>query len=220
MKKKCVLLGSGGLDTQMSMVLLREKYDIIPIYFDYGQKTALKEIPAITEYSRHLINKEPIILKLNDYQKLLGEIWALTGNVAETLPDKEKIFIPGRNIVFLLYAAIYGYYHDAETLAISLHKDDSISGDCKPPFVESFMKSLSLGMSTPKFPKEYNILMPLKDLHKWEAIKLVSDSEVDFSMSWSCDDSKEFQCGVCRQCVERKDMFKKANYTDPTKYLK
>lgn len=219
MKTKCILLGSGGLDTQMSMILLRDKYDILPIYFDYGQKTATKEIPAIISYSRHLISKDPVILKLNDYQSLLGDIWALTGNVEETFPDKEKIFIPGRNIVFLLYASIYGYFNDTSILAISLHKDDSISGDCKPPFVESFQQSLSLGMSTPKFPKEYKILMPLKDLHKWEAIKLTSVSDVDFSMSWSCDDSKEYQCGSCRQCIERKNMFQIAGVKDNTKYL-
>lgn len=217
---KVALLGSGGLDTMCSMILLKEAgYDIQPIYFDYDQKTASKEIPAVRRYAKEIIGKDVIVFKMQDYQTILGNIWALTGNVSETIEDKESIFIPGRNIIFLLFAAIDGYFKDTYKMAISLHKNDTISGDCKPPFVESFARTLTLGMSTPKRPVEYEILMPLKDLYKYQAIKAASMAGYDLSISWSCDDSKEHHCGICRQCIERKNMFELAGVQDNTIYL-
>jgi len=218
--KKCILLASGGLDTQISMAMLNEDgYDILPIYFDYGQQTSKKEIPALKKYSNSILGKDPEIRKLDNYTSVLENMWALSGDVSETYNDKEKIFIPGRNIMFLLFSAVIGYYDNRYELVLSLHKSDTISGDCKIDFTEAFQHALTLGMSTPKYPVEYKIIAPLKDMEKWEAIQVGASLGIDFSESWSCDDSKEEHCGVCQQCTERKKMFNKANITDPTIYL-
>lgn len=219
--KKCILLGSGGLDSQISMGILNDQgYEIEVVYFDYDQKTKIREIPALEKYTQSILRKKPKIISLADYTQFIQSNWAITGDVEQTFNNKEKIFIPGRNIVFLLYSAIMGYYSESYKLVLSLHKSDSISGDCKPDFCTSFQHSLSLGMSTPSNPLTYEIITPLKDLHKHEAIKIGHQLGLNMGDSWSCDHSLEKHCGECNQCIERKHMFQLAGVSDLTEYLK
>ena len=218
--KKIILLGSGGLDTQMSMGILNDQgYDIETVYFDYGQATRKTEIPALKKYTKSILGKEPHVKSISEYMNFIKDSWAVKGSPEDTFDDKEKIFIPGRNIVFLLYASIMGYYSNIYELCLSLHKSDSISGDCKPAFTKSFSETLSLGLSTPRYPVKFKIVTPLADMEKWEAIQIGDSLGLNFSESWSCDDSKEAHCGVCLQCKERKYMFEKAEIEDTVVYL-
>ena len=220
-KEKVILLGSGGLDTQISMGILNDQgYEIETVYFDYGQATAKTEIPALKKYTKTILNKEPTIKSVNEYMNFIKNSWAVTGTPEDTFEDKEKIFIPGRNIVFLLYAAIMGYYTKTYNLCLSSHKSDTVSGDCTPEFIKSFANSLTFGLSTPKFPVVYKIITPLANMYKHESIQAGYELGLDFSESWSCDDSKEEQCGICLQCRERKHMFSMAGIEDPTVYLR
>jgi len=218
--KKVILLGSGGIDTQISMGILNDDgYDIETVYFDYGQATAKTEIPALKKYTKSILNKEPHVKSITEYMNFIKSSWAVTGSPEDTFDDKEKIFIPGRNIVFLLYSSIMGYYTQTYKLCLSLHKSDTISGDCKPEFTKSFGETLSLGLSTPKFPVDFEIITPLADMEKWESIQVGYSLGLNFGESWSCDDSQEEHCGICLQCRERKHMFSLAGITDPTVYL-
>ena len=219
-KKKCIVLTSGGLDSQVSIGLLNNKgYEIEAIFFDYKQNTKEKELFAAKKYCKDILNKEPKVIDIFSYMELVKNTWSGGGKVPDKDSKHTTIFIPGRNIIFLLYSSIVGYYQDIYNLVLSLNKSDVVSGDCKKDFCLSFEKSLSLGMSVKEKKTKYRILTPLSKLTKSEVIRVGADLNLNLRDSWSCYDNKEKQCGICYNCTKRKEAFKKAKVQDLTEYL-
>jgi len=208
---------SGGLDSSvMVQKLENEGYYPIPIFIDYGQKTAIVEFDRL----RQVWPK----CKLIRFD-LMGGIrcWATNpGDQFIPTPKRERdlMFIPGRNIFFLTRLAVEAYYFHAHYLALGNNTDDLTCGDCKPPFLESMAKSLTLGMSTRDAGEyEYEILQPFGDMSKADIVRYGHDHGVAIEKTWSCYDFQEKHCGVCWNCVERKHAFEKAGVEDKTGYI-
>ena len=151
MKKKAVVVFSGGQDSTTCLIHALQLYDEVHcITFDYGQRHRA-EIDAAQQLSKQL---GATVHKVLD-ASLLNEL-AISSLTRDNIPvptvnssgeSLPSTFVPGRNILFLTLASIYAYQVQAECVITGVCETD-FSGypDCRDEFVKALNKALELGM--------------------------------------------------------------------------
>lgn len=227
MNEKAILLNSGGLDSLASAgLLLTAGVDLMGLNVNYGQAIWSKEIAAAEQWTNVLkkrFGEERISLKsieLRDYHNFVSDNPVVRGVALGQEIDPIVNFVPGRNIVFLLFAAIYGYDQGIRNMVLSGQESDHISGDLSTEFQDSMAKMLSIGMGTYGRKEPYQIWSPLLRLGytKGDAVKWLIKNNMPVEMSWSCYSVQKNQCGKCHNCVSRREAFTEAALPDPTEY--
>jgi len=222
---KTAMLHSGGLDSYVtSALLLGMGRDVEAFFFDYGQVTVDVELEAAKNcvldlqeaYGRKAIDLHYV--GLLDYKKYVEKVSIVGGIAPDAKQDGKLIFVPGRNILFLLYTAIATYDAGIREIAFSSHRSDRVAGDCRPEFVEAFQTMLRWGMGVKGAQEPYRIWSPLQGMTKGDVVRTAHQRGLLLSKSWSCYRPGELHCGVCHNCEDRKMAFKEAGVTDPTEY--
>ena len=227
-KKNAIILCSGGLDSIVTAHYVKRKlgYNKLKIiFFNYGQKTLLKEkkcsklcakkfgadfkeiaLPELSEISTSLINRDGKIKKV------------INSELGDTKKESKKWYVPCRNLIFLSYAMAF-----AESLFIRKKgKYDIFVGfkcegsESYPDTTEDFLNKInSLGKLTIGKIKVY---APLIKMDKEDIILLGEKLGVNFKETFSCYVGKREHCGFCLSCKLRQAGFYWANVLDPTKY--
>ena len=168
-----LVLFSGGQDSTVCLAWALERYARVEtIGFDYGQRHMI-------EMTQRQIVRDRLaasfpgwaprlgadhVLKL----KAFGEIseTALTRDVAIELSDAglPTTFVPGRNLLFVTYAAAVAYRRGIETLVGGMCETD-YSGypDCRDETLQTLAKALTLGLD-----RDVRVETPLMWLTKAE----------------------------------------------------
>jgi 7-cyano-7-deazaguanine synthase len=215
---KVVSLFSGGIDsTTLLYYLLAKKYDVNALMFNYGQRHR-KELQSAS----WILDKLRINNKLVDIRNI-GELIAkgsITGN--EEVPEghyaaenMKSTIVPNRNMIMLAIAVGYAETIGAERVAYAAHAGDHfIYPDCRPMFVSDLNKTIKDATED-----RVNLTTPFICNTKAEIVKIGSELNVPFELTWSCYKGGEYHCGKCGTCTERKEAFKLARVKDPTIYL-
>jgi 7-cyano-7-deazaguanine synthase len=227
-RKKAISILSGGLDSTVATAFFSKEYDIHAITFNYGQKSLKQEINASKKISRKLGMKHTLI----DIRWLgkLGES-ALTSkndipNVNfEDIDDLKtsedtanKVWVPGRNIVFSSIATSFAEGEGAEIIIVGWDKEEAATfPDNSKEFLNSFNDMIAIGT---KSLEKIRIEAPLINLNKKEIVELGKKVNAPFDLSYSCYTGENYHCGTCESCVRRKRAFIESNFEDPTIYLK
>ena len=165
-----VVLLSGGQDSTTCLYWAKKRFEkVYAIAFRYGQRHE-QEI-EIAEKLAKQANVPFAVIDIDTLQHLTHN--SLTD---KTIPiDEEKpanalpnTFVPGRNMIFLNYAAVYAYSLGVRDLVIGVSQAD-YSGypDCRNTFIKSMNVSLNLAMDY-----EFEIHTPLMFLDKENVWKL------------------------------------------------
>src|SRR6266700_3463676 len=227
MNEKVILLNSGGADSMASAgILLTTGFDLVGLNMDYGQVVWARERMAAERWTKALqerFGKERISIQavtLRDYHTFVNTNPVVRGIALGTEVDQAVNFVPGRNILFLLFAAIYGYDRNLRKIALSGQETDHVAGDLSIEFQDSMARMLSIGMGTRGKKEPYEIWSPLLRLgyRKSDAAKWLIKNNFPVELSWSCYTLSEIHCGRCHQCRERREAFAEAALKDPTEY--
>ena len=154
-----LVLFSGGQDSTVCLAWALARYDRVEtIGFDYGQRHRIEldvRAPLLAELRQRFPGWAG---KLGDDRVLplatLGAIsdTALTRNAEIRLADGglPNTFVPGRNLLFLTYAAALAYRRGIATLVGGMCETD-YSGypDCRDATLQTLARALSLGMASP-----------------------------------------------------------------------
>lgn len=157
--RTAIVLFSGGQDSTACLAWALDRYSKVEtLGFDYGQRhrvelecrprviAALRE--AFAQWSAKLGNDHVLDLAL------LGQIsdTALTKTRAIEMQANglPNTFVPGRNLLFLTFAATLAYRRGASVLVGGMCETD-FSGypDCRDNTLKALQVALSLGMDTP-----------------------------------------------------------------------
>ena len=144
---------------------------------------------------------------------LYGDHWSVTGKgvPAADEPD-ENTYLPGRNILLISLAAIWGSTHGISRIAIG-----SLGGnpfpDATTEFFESFGRDLSIGLN-----HKVVIEAPLRGFHKEDLIRDFKDLPLQLTLTCMAPVGS-IHCGQCNKCFERQQAFHKAGVVDRTVYL-
>lgn len=222
--KKAVVVFSGGIDSVCATSILKSKYDLYGISFSYGQK-ANKEIETAKKFAKKLGLKDHKIIDISFMKNLYGNSNALTSKKRE-IPSKfdYSIVVPIRNAVFLSITSAWAYSLNASIVAYGAHTGDKHYPDCRPVFarkLESAFNTGELDGINSGLRNKIEIWSPYREgLSKSDLLKIGFKGLRDaIFKTWSCYSNKEFHCGICESCQNRKAAFLKAKITDKTNYL-
>ncbi|MGI0004388.1 MAG: 7-cyano-7-deazaguanine synthase [Candidatus Nitrosotenuis sp.] len=223
MRKKAVVVLSGGLDSLCLGAYLETKYDLYGITFSYGQR-ASSELGAARLVGKVLKLKEHRIVKIDFMKALYGQSNVLT-NTKKTLPKKFEysIVVPIRNAIFLSIATAWAFSIKASLVTYGAHTDDKRYPDCRPAFSKKIEAALNEGeidgiglgiRNRIKVWTPYSAGISKSSLVK-AGYKKFGDK---IFKTWSCYSHLKIHCGKCESCSNRKLAFAQAKIKDKTKY--
>jgi 7-cyano-7-deazaguanine synthase len=139
--------------------------------------------------------------------------WAIRGEAPGFDTPDEDVYLDGRNIALLSKAAIYMGRAGLTRIVIGPLAGNPFP-DATPAFFEQIGGALSTGLARP-----IGIAAPFLDLHKADVIALGARLGVPFERTLSCMQPIDgVHCGRCSKCRERRDAFRDAGISDPTRY--
>ncbi|CAK0750614.1 7-cyano-7-deazaguanine synthase [Gammaproteobacteria bacterium] len=214
---KALVVFSGGQDSTTCLYWALHKFgvgEVVALSFDYHQRHRI-ELDCARQVAS-LVNVPHTLLPINTFAALGAN--ALTGDlpvVAEPNPlnGLPNTFVPGRNLIFLTFAAAYAYSQGIRHLVTGVTQID-YSGypDCRATTLHALEQTLRLGM-------EYDITLhaPLIDLSKHDVVLLASNLGALPAMAWThtCYEGRRPPCGECSACRIRAKGFAEAGIIDP-----
>lgn len=227
MKKKAVILLSGGLDSSTVLAIAKnEGYDCYAMSFRYGQRHT-SELEAAQQVVTHHQVKEHVIVDIDLRQfggsALTSDIEVPKGRSTSEMADEIPItYVPARNTIFLSFALSWAEVLGSQDVFIGVNAVD-YSGypDCRPEFIAAYenMANLATKAGVEKRQK-LTIHAPLLYMTKAEIIQQGNELGLDYSLTLSCYDpsSKGEACGACDSCQLRRKGFMDAGIQDPTLY--
>lgn len=157
-KSSALVLFSGGQDSATCLAWSLEKYSRVEtIGFNYGQRHSVE-----LECRTHFISK--IKQSFPEWSKKLGDDHlmdlSLLGQISDTALTHEKsiqmqssglpnTFVPGRNLLFLTFAATVAYKRNLKVIIGGMCETD-YSGypDCRDDTIKALQVAISLGLDT------------------------------------------------------------------------
>lgn len=193
-QSKALVLFSGGQDSTACLAHALERYDAVEtVGFDYGQShkveldcrlTILKEIPkAFPQWGKKLGADH--MLNLRELSQISET--ALTRDMQIEMDESglPNTFVPGRNLLFFVYASALAYRRGASVLVGGMCETD-YSGypDCRNDTIQTLAQAVTLGMA-----RDFTFETPLMYLDKaatWAlAAKLGGKALVDLTIEHS-----------------------------------
>lgn len=219
------ILLSGGLDSCILLgKLIRDGRAVQPIFIRGGLAWEAAEWAALLAFLGRVTRPgvSPVIALDMPLTDLYGDHWSITGRSipgADT-PD-EAVFLPGRNPLLLVKAAVWCQMHRIEELALAPLASNPF-GDASDRFFDSFATTMTYAMSRP-----LRIVRPFLSMHKRDVMRLGRDMPLQHTFSCIAPvrkfdsrtlDSRDLHCGACNKCAERQAAFRDAEIPDPTVY--
>jgi 7-cyano-7-deazaguanine synthase len=217
---KAIVILSGGMDsTTVTFLAKKQGYEIIPIHFNYGQRTEKRELKAFNDICDYLGIKNKYVIKI-PFFKQIGSSALVDENISIPTdglkPGIPITYVPFRNGIFLSIAAAIAEKEEAKAIFIGVVEEDS-SGypDCKEEFILNMQQTINSGT---KPDTNITIKTPLIHLKKEDIVKKAIEVGVPLELTWSCYQEEEKACGVCDSCRLRLKGFEKAKIKDPIIY--
>src|SRR6266403_431757 len=227
MRKRSVVLLSGGMDSCVSTAIARERYgaeNVAALHAGYGQRTQAREHRAFDEIAKFYGIDERLVVQLDHFRAIGGS--ALTdrkiavpeGELTAPSPggNISVTYVPFRNAHFLSVAVSWADGRGAEAVYIGAVAEDS-SGypDCRPEYYSAFQELVWVG-TRPE--TQIEIVTPVITLRKSEIIRRGVELGAPLHLTWSCYQNEDTACGVCDSCMLRLRAFSEAGVPDPIPY--
>jgi len=216
---KAVVILSGGMDSTTALFIAKKEYEVIPLHFNYNQRTEKRELKAFNDICDYLGLENRYVIDLPFFKQIGAS--ALVDENLEVPTDGLKpgipiTYVPFRNGIFLSIAAAIAEKEGAKAIFIGVVEEDS-SGypDCTEKFIKSMQDAINAGT---KPQTHIELKTPLIHLKKEDIVKKAIEVGVPLELTWSCYKEEEKACGVCDSCRLRLKGFEKAGIEDKIPY--
>ncbi len=153
-----LVLFSGGQDSATCLAWALEKYSRVEtLGFNYGQRHAI-ELKCRDQFASNLKKEFPHWAEKLGQDHMLD--LSLLGQISDTALTQEKAiemqssglpntFVPGRNLLFLTFAATIAYRRNLKVIVAGMCETD-YSGypDCRDDTIKALQVAISLGLDT------------------------------------------------------------------------
>ncbi|GAB4164747.1 MAG: 7-cyano-7-deazaguanine synthase QueC [Geothermobacteraceae bacterium] len=225
MKKKAVVLYSGGLDSTTCLAIARsEGFEPYALSFRYGQRHTV-ELDKATRYAPLVGAAEHRIADI-DLRAFGGSALTADIEVPKDRPIDDVIpvtYVPARNTIFLSFALAWAEVLGAFDIYIGVNAlDYSGYPDCRPEYIQAWEQLANLATAAAVEGKgRYRIHAPLLHLSKADIIRRGLELGVDYGLTHSCydPDASGRACGRCDSCQLRLKGFAEAGAGDPVDYV-
>lgn len=217
-RDKALVVLSGGQDSTTCLYWAIDRFGkaaVETLTFDYGQRHHV-ELECAENIAR-FAGVSNVCLPIDTFASLGGD--ALTDPDVDVAPGVVEdtglpnTFVPGRNLIFLTFAAAYAWQRDITHLVTGVAEAD-YSGypDCRAATIGALQNALRLGMES-----EVEIHTPLMHLSKKETVELARDLGAlpAMALTHTCYNGERPPCGECQACQLRAKGFAEAGVEDP-----
>lgn len=217
MPKSLVVL-SGGQDSTTCLYWAIDKFgeeNVEAVTFDYGQRHRI-ELDCAWKIA-NMAGISHTLLPIDTFVALGGN--ALTDStvtVKAELNEQTNLpntFVPGRNLIFLTFAAALAYQKGIDNLVTGVAQTD-YSGypDCRQDTIFALERAIRLGMES-----ELKIHTLLMSRSKKETVELAQKLGALEAMAYThtCYEGQQPPCGQCPACILRAKGFDEAGVSDP-----
>lgn len=209
---KAVVLLSSGLDSTVNLYSSLKDFEVsLALTFDYGQKSAKKEV----ECSRKLCEKLGVKHKVLDlsFFKDIGKSSLIekdqhipSGNEVSiddkkvSLETAKSVWVPNRNGIFLNIAAGFAESLGAQKVIPGFNKEEAETfPDNSVPYLKSVTQALTFSTSN-----KVEVHCYTSEMKKSEIVKHGKSLNVDWMLMWPCYHNHEKWCGQCESCQRSK----------------
>lgn len=225
MKKKALVVLSGGQDSTTCLAVAKSQYEEVhAVTFNYGQRhmieieSAIAVAQAVGVSSHEIIDLGATILKSSSPLVSSNPVGRYS-SVDELPGGVEPTFVPGRNILFLTIAANRAAALGIRDIFTGVCEED-FGGyfDCRQTFIDAMQASIGEGIAGK--PDYYKIHTPLMNLTKKASVLLAQEILGDdfdrvMGLTHTCYNGVKGGCGECHACILRDRGFKDAGMVDP-----
>jgi len=216
--RKALVVLSGGQDSTTCLYWALDRFGgtaVSAITFDYGQRHRIE-----LDCARRVAERAGIphaCLPIDTFRALGGD--ALTDDAVAVRDETDadsglpNTFVPGRNLVFLTFAAAWAWPRGIGNLVTGVAQTD-YSGypDCRESTLASLEQTLRLGMES-----DVVVHAPLMHLSKKDTVLLAERlGALDaMALTHTCYNGERPPCGHCPACRLRAKGFREAGIADP-----
>lgn len=209
------LLLSGGLDSAILLAqLVREGSRVQPLFIRCGLAWEKQEIAACRKFIHALSSASVAPPRVLDVPvaDLYDQHWSLTGKdvPGQETPD-EAVYLPGRNALLLVKAAVWCALHGVRRIALAPLSHNPFP-DATDEFFAELESALNRGLAA-----KLRIERPFSRLSKKQVLELGHRLPLEHTFSCICPIG-DVHCGVCNKCAERRRAFAEAGMEDRTEY--
>ncbi|HKJ88111.1 MAG TPA: 7-cyano-7-deazaguanine synthase [Gammaproteobacteria bacterium] len=196
---RILVLVSGGIEsTTLMHQAARQGVRVLPVFLDYGQRPAARELAAARAHAGDL-GLEVEVMDMAE--------------TAQTFREGQErhyhIPLPHRNLVALSLGLSLAEQRSAERLRVGITREDAeVSASASASFLDTFVHMARLLGSI-------KVEAPLRDMTKAEVIETGANLGVDFGKTYSCLLGYPKPCGRCPQCRKRRAAFDHAGIIEP-----
>jgi 7-cyano-7-deazaguanine synthase len=203
---KSIILLSGGLDSLVSLGLKKEELNIeLALTFDYGQKSAQKELAASAKICRYYGIEHRVIeldfLKEITATSLVSSDNIPTGKALDNPNESAKsVWVPNRNGLFLNIAGSYADSYGYNYIIIGANKEE---GQTFPDNTQEFIDAVNKEFQYSTMTKT-KVVAPLINCDKNDIVMLALKNSVPLEYTMSCYQGGDKNCGICESCTRLK----------------
>ena len=218
MNDKALVVLSGGQDSTTCLYWAIDRFgheNVSSLTFDYGQRHRI-ELDCAIEIA-NFADVPHAILPIDTFAALGGDALTAPDIAVDSMVDEDtglpNTFVPGRNLIFLTFAAAFAYQRKITHLVTGVAQTD-YSGypDCREETMSSLQTAIQNGMES-----EIQIHTPLMHLTKKETVELARELGAlpAMALTHTCYNGERPPCGHCPACELRARGFAEAGVIDP-----
>jgi 7-cyano-7-deazaguanine synthase len=209
------VLISGGIDSAILCIeLLRDFSRVIPLYIRSGLRWEEAELSSLKRFldAARVAGIESLVVLDEPIADVYGQHWSTNGsNIPDGDTADEAVYLPGRNLLLTVKAAIWCRLREIETLALGSLGSNPFP-DCTPAFFQSLETLLNQAMDG-----KLRLIRPFDRLHKIDVLE--RGKFLPLHLTFSCINPVDGRhCGICNKCAERRKGFRDAGLADLTSY--
>jgi 7-cyano-7-deazaguanine synthase len=220
--QNAIVLLSGGLDSTTVLAIARSQgLHCHTLAVSYGQRHAA-ELQAAARVSK--------LLGAAEHRQMNVDLASIGGSALTdsriAVPETATIgipvtYVPARNTLLLSLALGWAEVLGAQHIFIGVNAVD-YSGypDCRPEFITAFESLARLATKAGVEGAPLRVHAPLMTMSKAEIIRAGQALGVDYGQTVSCYQATPDgrACGRCESCRLRREGFRAASVSDPTRY--
>jgi 7-cyano-7-deazaguanine synthase len=216
MANRALVVLSGGQDSTTCLYWALDRFGpdrVEALTFDYGQRHRI-ELDCAAQIAKHA-GVVHATLPIDTFAALGGNALTDSGIAVDETTGNElpNTFVPGRNLIFLTFAAAFAWQRGIVDLVSGVAQTD-YSGypDCRRDTIDALEQSLNLGME-----RTFTLHTPLMNLSKKETVELAQDLGAlnAMALTHTCYNGERPPCGQCPACQLRAKGFLEAGIADP-----
>lgn len=201
--KKALVVFSGGQDSTTCLFWALKEFDAVEVVtFEYGQRH-IEEIEVARKIADDLGVKHHLLDMSLLNQLAPSALTRSDQDIVHTDGELPSTFVPGRNLLFMSFAAVLAKQIDARHIVTGVCETD-FSGypDCRDIFIKSLNVTVNLSME-----ENFVIHTPLMWLDKeqtWELADQLNAFEYVRTKTLTCYNGIQGEgCGTCPACELR-----------------